>query len=78
MRKVLCDRLCDCHQSVTGADDDELREGLRPTWADHPGKAGFSRIEHGSLVTVRGLQPRVRSGVRGWRGYGRGVRPEPY
>ena len=37
MRAVLCDRLCNCHHNIEGADDDELfAEVLVHLRRDHP------------------------------------------
>lgn len=37
MRAVLCERLCNCHQRIRGADDDELfGEVLAHLRRDHP------------------------------------------
>ncbi len=37
MRALLCDRLCNCHHSIKGADDDELfGEVLAHLRRDHP------------------------------------------
>ena len=36
MRKLLYDRLCNCHQSISGADDELFSEVLAHLSQDHP------------------------------------------
>ena len=53
MRKVLCDRLCDCHQGLSGADDDELfGKVLAHLSRDHPAMP-FSEDRVREFVAIR-------------------------
>jgi len=53
VRKLLCDRLCNCHQSVSGADDEELfGEVLAHLSRDHPAMP-FSKERVREFVTIR-------------------------
>ena len=53
MRKVLCDRPCNCHQSFSGADDDQLfGEVLTHLSRDHPAMA-FSEERVREFVNIR-------------------------
>ena len=64
MRKLLCDRLCDCHQGLSGADDDELfGEVLAHLSRVHPAMP-FSEDRVREFVTIRAYNLECGRGVR--------------
>ena len=53
MRKLLCNGLSNCHQGISGADDDELfREVLAHLSRDHPAMP-FCEERIREFVTIR-------------------------
>ena len=78
MRKLLCDRLCDCHQSVSRADDDELfGKVLAHLGRDHPGMP-FSEDRVWEFVTVRAYNLVYAAVYADGEGPDEEFGPEPY
>jgi hypothetical protein len=78
VRKLLCDRLCDCQQGLSGADDDELfGEVLAHLSRDHPAMSlPEERIRE--FVAIRAYDLEYASVYADGEGTDEEFGPEPY
>lgn len=78
MRKVLCDRLCDCRRAISAADDDELfGEVIDHLNRDHPAMP-FSEDRVREFVAVRAYDLEYAAVYAGDEGPDEEFGPEPY
>lgn len=78
MRKLLCDRLCNCQQGISGADDEELfGEVLAHLSRDHPAMT-FSENQVREFVTVKAYNLEYAVVYADGEGPDAEFGPEPY
>ena len=78
MRKVFCDRLCNCHRSISGADDAELfGEVLAHLSRDHSATP-FSEERVRKFVAVRAYRLEHAAVYADGEGPDEEFGPEPY
>jgi hypothetical protein len=78
VRKLLYDRLCNCHQSISGADDHELfGEVLAHLSRDHPAMS-FSEERIREFVTIRAYNLEYATVYADGEGPDEEFGPEPY
>ena len=78
MRKLLCDRLCNCQQGLSGADDDELfGEVLAHLSRDHPAMS-FPEERIREFVAIRAYDLEYASVYADGEGTDEEFGPEPY
>jgi hypothetical protein len=78
VRKLLYDHMCNCHQGISGADDDELFGGvLAHLSRDHPAMP-FSEERIRQFVTVRAYNLEYATVYAGGEGPDEEFGPEPY
>ena len=78
MRKLFCDCLCNCHQSISGVDDDELfGEVLAHLSRDHPAMP-FSEERIREFVTIRAYNLEYAAVYTNGEGLDEEFGPEPY
>jgi hypothetical protein len=78
VRKLLCDRLCDCHQGLSGADDDELfGEVLAHLSREHPAMP-YSEDRVREFVTNRAYNLEYTAVYADSEGLEEEFGPEPY
>lgn len=75
---MLCDRLCNCQQGISGADDEELfGEVLAHLSRDHPAIA-FSENQVREFVTIKAYNLEYAAVYADGEGPDEEFGPEPY
>jgi hypothetical protein len=78
VRKLLCDRLCDCQQGLSGADDDQLfGEVLAHLSRDHPAMP-FCEERIRQFVSVKAYNLEYATVYADGEGPDEEFGPEPY
>jgi hypothetical protein len=78
VRKLLCERLCNCHQGISGADDEELfGEVLAHLSREHP-TMPFSEDRVREFVTIRAYNLEYAAVYADGGGLDEEFGPEPY
>jgi predicted small metal-binding protein len=78
VRKLLCDRLCNCHQGISGTDDEELfGEVLAHLSRDHSAMT-FSENQVREFVTVKAYNLEYAEVYADGEGPDEEFGPEPY
>jgi hypothetical protein len=78
VRKLLCERLCDCQQGLSGADDEELfGEVIAHLSQDHPAMP-FSEDRVREFVTIRAYDLEYATVYADGEGPDEEIGPEPY
>ncbi len=78
MRALLCERLCNCHHSIKGADDDELfGEVLTHARREHPAIA-FPEEQLREFVAMRACNVEYAAVYGNGEGPDEEFGPEPY
>ena len=77
MRKLLCDYLCDCHQGISGADDELFREVLDHLSRDHPAMP-FSEDRVREFLRLRAYNLEYAAVYGDGEGSDEEFGPEPY
>jgi hypothetical protein len=78
VRKLLCERLCNCHQGISGADDEELfGEVLAHLSREHP-TMPFSEERVREFVTIRAYNLEYATVYADGGGLDEEFGPEPY
>ena len=78
MRKLVCDRLCNCQQGISGADDEELfGEVLAHLSRDHPAMP-LSEDQVREYVTIKAYNLAYAAVYADGEGPDEEFGPEPY